>query len=182
LYESATCHRGCRGGDHIVEALGARIYNLACGAYALISIGLYDEALNLVRSIGEIANLLSLSLFDKDKFGEWVTSSKPNRIRNFGPAKVRALLERSGIVIMDAQWYSDLCESYTHVTPQTTPNKYDLGRNVCGGIIQKEGAKKAIHQLTDIVAVVSLYFCRYSDLDDVFKRLSTEYRSLGNAS
>jgi hypothetical protein len=79
---------------------------------------------------------------------------------------------------MDCDWYCDLCESYTHITPQTAPNRYDLGRNVCGGIILREGAKKVIEQLTHIVAVVSLYFCRYSDLDDIFETLASEYRNL----
>lgn len=179
LYLSATCHRGCRGGDHIIEALGARIYNLAYGANALTSIGLYDEAQSLIRSIGEIGNLLSLSMFQPEKFGEWIASSKPDRIKKFGPAKVRSLLEANGILLMDKDWYSELCESYTHATPQTSPNKYDLERNVCGGIVQRTGVQTVIEQLTNIVAVVSLYFCRYSSLDDIFERLASDYQSLG---
>ena len=178
LYTSATCHRGCRSEDHIIEVLGARVYNLAYGSYSLISIGLYDEALNLVRSIGEIANLLSLRMFEEDKFDEWVKSNKADRIRNFGPAKVRKLLEKNGIVIMSQDWYGGLCEAYTHVTPDTAPNKYDINKNVCGGIVQPEGARVAINQLTEIVAMVSLYYCRYSDLMDLFDRLWSEFREL----
>ena len=71
LYTSATCHRGCRGGDHVIEALGARIYNLATGAYTLISVGLYDEALSLVRSIGEIGNAATQG---------WMTFSRSWRV------------------------------------------------------------------------------------------------------
>jgi len=40
LYMSASCHNGCRSEDHIIEALGARVYNLAFSSYSLISIGL----------------------------------------------------------------------------------------------------------------------------------------------
>ena len=70
LYQSATCHRKCHGGGHLFERIIGRTYNLACASYSLISIGFYDEAMNLVRSIGEIANLISLSVSDKVRFQE----------------------------------------------------------------------------------------------------------------
>ena len=179
LYTSATCHRVCRGGDHIIETLGTRTYNLSLGAYSLASIGLYDEALNLVRNIGEIANLLSLSLSDKHKLEEWITSTKSERIQKFSPVKIRKLLEESrGIVLMDQSWYAELCESSTHINPGITPNKYDSRRSVCGGLIQPEGTRTAIEQLTEIVALTSLYFCRYSDLDDIFEKISLELRAV----
>ena len=175
LYLAATCHRKCWGGDHILEALAARIYNLACASYSLISIGFYDESLSLVRSIGEIANLLSLSVNDKTKFMEWIRSSKRERIAKFGPAKVRKLLAESGIVLMDGQQYSELCESYTHVTPFTKPNSFnEENRNVCGGIVQQKGIEDSVEQLTSVVGMVALFYCRYFELDDYFNRIIEE--------
>jgi hypothetical protein len=175
IYCSATCHRACRGGDHVIEALGSRVYNLAVGSYSLLCVGLYDECLNLVRSIGEVSNILSLSISDHAEFDAWLRSSKPDRLRRFSPAKIRQLIEKSGsgMLFMDGDWYSDLCEKCTHVTPQTAPNKYELGRPVCGGIVQKEGLDKALEQLTTIVTPVALYLCKYSGLDDIFERISS---------
>lgn len=61
LYEASTCNRKCFGGGHVLESLAGRVYNLASSAYILSLAGFYDEALNLIRSIGEISNLISLS-------------------------------------------------------------------------------------------------------------------------
>lgn len=170
LYIAATCHRKCWGTGHVLEALGARIYNLACASYSLISVGFYDEALALVRSIGEIANLLSLSVTDKPAFTRWVNSTKGERIRDFSPAKVRTLVEKTGVVLMDQAWYSKLCESYTHITPGAKPNNFnEHNRNVCGGMIQEGGVEAALDQLTSIVSMVSLFYCRYFELDDYFE-------------
>jgi len=60
LYLISTCSSGCRGGDHLYEYLAGRCYNLGCAAFSLIRLGYYDESLNHVRSLGEIANLQSL--------------------------------------------------------------------------------------------------------------------------
>lgn len=179
IYESSTCHRECRGGDHLIEAIGSRIYNLLIGSYSLLSIGLYDESQSLIRSVGEIANLLSLSMSNPEKFREWANSSKFDRVRNFGPAQIRKLLESSGLLIMDKEWYSHLCEEYTHITPDASPNNYDLNRNACGGIIQKEGVKKTLEQITNLSAVTALYFCAHSHLDDYFSEIQDKWSRMG---
>jgi len=43
-----------------------RAYNLGCGAYNLTIFGLYDEALSLIRSLGEIAGRLRVTHFYSD--------------------------------------------------------------------------------------------------------------------
>src|SRR5258708_29825596 len=83
LYQAATCHRKCHGGPHILESLCGRMYNLAVGAYLLAQRGLYDEALNLTRSIGEASNLIALSVIDKAALKEWLSSDKKTRLSKF---------------------------------------------------------------------------------------------------
>src|SRR5436190_18244380 len=56
LYEVGTCNQKCWGGPHLLESLCVRVYNLGVSAYLLMVRGFYDEALNLVRSIGEVGN------------------------------------------------------------------------------------------------------------------------------
>ena len=93
----------------------------------------------------------------------------------FGPAKVRAMLEQSGIVLMDKEWYSDLCESYTHIKPQTRPNNYNEDkRNICGGIVQPIGVEKTVDQLGTVVSMIALFYCRYFELDDYFELIIKE--------
>jgi hypothetical protein len=173
IYQAATCHRKCWNTGHVLEMMGARIYNLACAAYSLISIGFYDEALNLTRSIGEIANLISLSTTDKVRFREWLESSKTDRIKRFSPARVRELLSKGGMVLMDAKWYGELCEDYTHITPKAAPNFHEeLKRSIAGGIVQEAGIERALKQLTPIVGMVALLYCRYFQFDDLFGELT----------
>src|SRR5262249_22086913 len=120
LYQAATCHRECHGGPHILEALCGRVYNLGAAAYILANDGFYDEALNLVRSIGEAGNLISLSVVDKNALREWLSSDKKTRLRKFNPAEVRRALkeqEESAVLLADDDWYSRFCEKYTHITP-----------------------------------------------------------------
>ena len=57
LYRAASCQWGCHGGDHQGEWLCGRVVNQAMSALNLIRAGHYDEALMLIRGIGEIANL-----------------------------------------------------------------------------------------------------------------------------
>ena len=173
IYEAATCNRKCLGGDHVLEGIAARTYNLACSAYSLISIGFYDEALNLIRSIGEISNLLVLSATDKALWNEWKSSDKNTRIRKFTPAKVRKMLGEETPPLMDADWYSDLCESYTHLTPGADVNMHNEDqRRIAGGLIQEQGFEKALGQLEFLVSIVSLYFCKNFDLDDLFNEIT----------
>ena len=144
IYMTATCHRKCHGGPHVLESLVARAYNLALSAYTLTCRGLYDEALNLVRSIGEIANLLGLFLTNSDATKQWLNSDKNTRIRKFSPGNVRHLMksEDSILTFADKDWYSKFCEDYSHVHPGTKPNAYNVHKQgIAGGCFQEEGIK-----------------------------------------
>jgi len=181
LYQVATCHRKCFGGGHVLEALSGRIYNLATSAYQLALSGFYDEALNLTRSIGEIANLISLSVVDKTALAEWLASDTKTRITKFSPAKIRKVLEAhdSGFVIANKDWYSDFCEKYTHVTPQTRPNMHTSGGSGhVGGIHEASSLKKVLGELTTIVASVSMLVSKYADLDDMFDDIASIVRNI----
>jgi hypothetical protein len=173
LYQAATCHRKCHGHEHILEALAGRAYNLSIAAYNLTLLGLYDEALNLTRGIGEISNLVWLSVVDSTAIKEWIKSDDKTRRNKFGPARVRAALEKCGVVhaYADADWYSDLCEKYVHVTPGTQPNKHDDTSGFVGGKYQEAGFKKALEGLTGITSVLALLICRYFKFDDLFDQI-----------
>ena len=137
LYQAATCHRRCYGGGHVLESLCGRAYNLGSSAYLLASFGYYDEALNLVRGIGEIANIVSLSVLDKKSLREWLEANPNTRRKKFSPARVRRILEERGQTLMyaDSDWYAKFCELYTHVGPGTRPNLHnDAGIPVAGGV------------------------------------------------
>ena len=172
IYLSATCVENCVGGSHQIEYIGARVYNLSAASYKLITSGFYDEAQSLLRSVGEISNLISLAVHDHNSFEQWVGSDKQTRIRKFSPAKVRKLVEKAGgVLLMNQELYSKLCEEYTHLIPKVQPNNYDHDRNVCGGLAQKNGFEQSITLLGNLVFMLALFFCRHSGLENEFNKL-----------
>ena len=177
LYLAATCHRKCWGGGHVMEFMAGRVYNLACGAYSLICIAYYDEALNLTRSIGEAANLVALFHMDEHAFGKWVNATKRERIRDFGPAKVRTRLKsEGGVLLMDDDQYAELCETYTHPTPGAAPNQHnDMQRAICGGIVQGEGLRDSLNALVGMVAAIALFYAKLFRFDDLFEDLTQRF-------
>jgi hypothetical protein len=172
IYQAATCHRGCHGGGHIFESLLGRAYNLGCSAYNLTLFGLYDEALSLIRSLGEIANLVMLSAVDGPKIGEWLHANRRDRMSNFGPAKVRRMLEAKGMEpCANEEWYRDMSEGYTHVTPQTQPN-FHGGVAFVGGKYEKDGARKCFDGMLCVLGVLAMYVARFFKFDDLFAEIS----------
>ena len=153
-----------------------RAHNLGAAAYNLILLGYYDEALNLVRAIGETNNIVLLSIFDKASFARWLKSDRKTRIRAFSPVKVRLLLEAAkncAPVIADEDWYADLCEKYVHISAQTVPNFHNDRTPVVGGVFQDRGMKEALEALGQILASLALLVCRYFQYDDLTVMLLT---------
>ena len=170
LYQAATCHRKCHGGGHVLEALCGRAYNLAAAAIHLSKIGYYDEALNLVRGIGEITNLVSLSVVEEGAMQEWLNSDDKTRRNKFSPARVRERVAKSALMPMvaDYDWYSTLCEKYTHVTPKTKPNFHNEERPMCGGQFQQKGLDESLGRLAGILGILAMLICKHFQFDDLF--------------
>ena len=111
----------------MIQVISCRLYNLGCSSLLLLNSGYYDESRNILRSMGEITNLLCF--FDKypSEFKRWCNSSKKERMNNFSPATIRKKLIKKGEEIPAAyEWYSSLCEEVTHLTPLTFPNKREV--------------------------------------------------------
>lgn len=177
LYQAATCHRKCHGGGHILESLCGRAYNLSCSAYYLTIFGLYDEALNLIRSLGELTNLVMLSAIDGPKISEWVRADRKTRLAKFSPVKVRRMLEAKGIEPCATDtWYRELSEDYTHVTPGTKPNNHG-GVPYVGGKFESGGMKKCFGAMLYVLFTLGLFICRFFKFDDLFDELN---RKLGS--
>lgn len=117
----------------------------------MTSIGQYDEALSIVRSLGELCNLLAYFRLYPVEFRKWASASEKDRIKAYKPVLIRKGIEEAGqiAVPMDADVYSELCAAAVHVTPDTAPNQHstDGSRNV-GGIKQEEGEAKVLSHLS----------------------------------
>jgi hypothetical protein len=155
--------------------LCGRAHNLGAAAYQLIMTGFYDEALNLVRAIGETYNIVLLSVFDKKALTEWLHSDKKARLRNFSPVKVRLLLEASGAgvpMIVDEEWYANLCEKYVHISAETRPNTHVADQGMVGGVFQEQSMESSLATLAEILGALTLLICGYFQFDDISGMLS----------
>ena len=154
LFMLSTCKNGCAGGDHILESLLGRIVNQVVVGIMADAAGFHDEALSLLRSVGEITNLLALFRLDAKAFAQWLSASEPDRRRTFSPVKVRLAIDkhRAVTVPMDQELYNRLCEHYVHVTPSTSPNSHGPdGLSHVGGYAQELGSDEFNQTLTYIV-------------------------------
>lgn len=179
LYQAATCHRVCHGGGHILERLCGRAYNLGCSAFHLLTLGFYDEALGLVRGIGEISNIVILAAEDPNFIREWIAADARTRKKKFQPVHIRKLLEDKNSQLMYAtkEWYGELSETSVHVTPQTKPNEHD-GRAMIGGPFQREGALKVFGELSTVLCNIGLITCKWFKFDDLFEELAVSIRTM----
>ena len=181
-YRIATCEDGnrCSNGDHVVEALAARAYNLALSATLLSSVSLYDEALNSVRSLGELANVLAYLSLEPSEYPRWVLADKKTRMSKYSPSAIRLAIEKKSTFDppMDKATYAELCELSTHVHGATAPNNYGAdGRRHAGGFADQNGAAKVADLLTNTMFMVALLASRMVDRDDLFEEVVTMVRN-----
>jgi hypothetical protein len=181
IYQAATCHRKCHGGAHTFERLLGRAYNLGCGAYNLTIFGLYDEALTLIRSLGEIANLVMLSAVDGPKIKEWLHASREERLKNFSPVKIRRMIKAKGMEpCANDKWYKEMSEGYTHITPDTKPN-FHGGSAFVGGRYEKEGLTKCFAAMLYVLLMLAMFVARFFKFDDLFDEISRKMRNESDA-
>jgi hypothetical protein len=159
LYRLACCYYGCRGGDHQIEWLAGKLVNQAVSVIRLVRAAQYDEALMLIRGMGEIVNLLWLFQEDRAEMAAWKSADKKARLNQFGPGAVRHRLEKLSELgsPIDSERYSALCEIATHPTPSLAPGHYrGTGRPVLGAIIQEVGVFVCINELAYAIAMAAI--------------------------
>jgi hypothetical protein len=173
FYQAGTCYRKCWGGGHVLESLIGWAYNLSCSAYMLTMRGFYDEALNLVRSMGEIGNLLTLCTVDETATTRWLESDKKTRLKDFSPSAIRrALKEYNVYLIASDSWYEEFCEKFTHVTPGTIPNHHNsIQMGYVGGVLQEDGLAKALHEIASVTVHIAVIVAKSFEFYDLLDEL-----------
>jgi hypothetical protein len=122
--------------------------------------GFYDEALSLVRSLGEIANLLGLFFWDQNALEEWKRSDRKYRRDHFGPAKVRDRYEKLCPELpMGDESYRVLCELSTHPVPHMLPQKFNqIDHPMTGGLfMQAAGLLVVLNETAGILACIAAF-------------------------
>ena len=154
----ASCFWGCKGGDHRREMLVGRAVSTSYAAIRLMVGGYYDESLSLIRTVGEVANLVALFRVDDKALMTWKTIDERERRRLFSALKVRLALERIvGVIPITEERYSALSSFAIHVDPATMPqahNRHRLSRMV--PVLQEAGVLMCINELTIALAFIGL--------------------------
>ena len=155
----ASCWWGCDGGDHQQERLVGRAASNARATLLLLRAGYYDEALGVVRQIGELANLLWLFMNSDESFLEWRSANEKVRRRSFSAVRVRERLEGIGVLMpMDETLYGRLSGMSIHANPETTPQSHSvLAIPTMGAYFQEVGALVVLNHLASL-AGFALWF------------------------
>ena len=167
LYLVSCCHWGCHGKEHVFEHLAGRTVTNASVALRSLFHGYYDEALALVRNIGEIANLLNLFWCDGDRTREWLDANEGTRRQTFSPGGIRGMLrDNNALVPFDDDHYGFLCRTAVHPVPHQAPNTYsEHGRPVLGAVFQERGFSLSFWNLLWATAMVCGPLAKIAILD-----------------
>ena len=160
LYRLSTCHWGCKGNPHTVEHLVGRVVNQSLSAWRLSQFGFYDEALSLVRTAGEIGNLLCVFLGNRELLKEWGEANEKKRRTEFSPINVRLKLEKLGAPIpVNETRYRTLSQSSTHPSPTVGPqSRYTpTGQSFIGGSVQIAGFLITLNEISFVLIPVGLF-------------------------
>jgi hypothetical protein len=169
----SSCVWFCPGDSdtHVLERLIGRAVNHARGAISLTFGGFYDEALVLVRGVGEIANLLTLFHLKPESFDHWKSMEERARRREFSPYKVREELRKFDTPIrVSDEVYSGLSGRGVHANPGTSPQTYDLGRPKSGGYFQEVGFFICQNELATALTFLTFGATQLSGIDKPLKR------------
>lgn len=159
LYRMGACWWGCRGGDHLVEYIVGRSSSTALAALSLMRFGYYDEALSLVRNVGEAANLLALFNRENSSLEKWRSSNDRSRKSQFSPVKVRLAVEKlglKGLGIIDEARYRKLSTVGTHLSPQTKPQNFNpMGVATLGALFQEIGVLVTLNEIATAIGFLA---------------------------
>ena len=173
----ASCWWGCASQSHTHEHVVGRALSNARAVLTLMKSGFYDEALGLVRQLGETGNLLLLFVRHTLSFQEWESATGTERRRRFSPVKVREkLAESEGAFPMDQETYQLLSELSAHLNPSTKPQSMNIFRlPTLGGHFQQESTLIVLNELSGIVGWILW-------LGPIFVRPPTDRQVFADAS
>jgi hypothetical protein len=157
----ASCFWNCPGPGyeaHALPYLVGRAASLGRAALRLMRFGFYDEALSLVRSLGEIGNLFMLFHLSPSSIAEWRSSDFEARRDRYKPGDVRRKIGKlGGTVPMDEAKYARLCKISTHPVPDLRPQLFNPhGVVTAGARFQEAGVLVVLNETAAMELIVVL--------------------------
>jgi len=178
LSQLASCAWGCSGGTHLKENLIRRFANYCFATIRLNNLGFYNEALALIRSGGELANLIALFSSERGEFEEWSAITSSERWDKFKPEKIRAKLNEFSIPeIMSHETYSELCGISIHPSIEFALMSHQENGNVfIGSEFSRDAIISIYNELTSILSkiltCISAFMAVDIELDKTLQEVS----------
>jgi hypothetical protein len=162
LERAATCFGRCRGGDHRAEFMAGRVVSSCQACLLLMSSGYYDEALSIIRGLGEIANLMAMFVKDSFQFERWKTIDEKTRRRDFAAVRVRLWLEQnSAPLVVDEKRYGILSAYSIHASPNALPQAHNQhGNGMICPVYQEAGFLLCLNELGRSMAFIGVFSAR----------------------
>lgn len=159
LDQLSSCWWGCAEGDHAVEYLVARVIGSIRASIQLARAGLYDEALNALRTAGEIVNLLTLMKADDALLGQWRSAATAReRYQLAKPSHVIGRLADlgCGAISLGLEKY-DLLSRISHGNTTSAPQAYNaIGLPLTAGRLQPAGFLVVLNEAALLAALAIL--------------------------
>ncbi len=134
-----------------LKLIAVRLFNDLAAATKLVAAGYYQVALNPIRDVLEICNLLRLFAEDESHVLKWLNTSEENLINTYGPGQVRKMLaefdRRDGI----GEWrrrdvYKMFSKYGTHFSVESMRVLVDGERIVSGPYRSPKACKAVLHE------------------------------------
>ena len=123
----ASCRWSCRESSHLEEHLIDRALSNLLAAHRLLRIGYFDQAGNIIRQIGETANLFYLFMESNASYLEWQNASEKARREKFSPRQVRSRLTTLSLPqLWDNKMYQLFSRAFVHVSPSIEPRNHKV--------------------------------------------------------
>ncbi|MCY4393235.1 MAG: hypothetical protein OXE43_14500 [Chloroflexi bacterium] len=187
LERIGSCWWGCRGGDHQDEYLVGRAASNAKAALLLLRTGYYDEALGLVRQVGETSNLIALFVQSADLHAKWRSAGDADRRREFSPVNVRKGLQSLEFPLpIDSEMYGLLSGRAVHPHSEHAPQSHNVdGRPTQGAVFQEAGALVVLNELAGqvgyLIGLAQMFVGPQPDGKAVFEAALDLIESVGKA-
>ncbi len=170
LCRMGSCYWGCSG-EHTITYLCCLVSSNGHAAVRLLRMGYYDESLLLIRSIGEVANLLELFAKDSNALAKWrqARESQESVRKEFSPFEVRKRLEEltGDPPPVDKKRYSLLSERSVHAYPNMAPQSFNLLDAPTNGLVpQQIGLTVCLNELARSLAKACDAAIALFDFDD----------------
>jgi hypothetical protein len=149
----SSCWWHCPGGDHSVQYLVARVVGSLRAALRLMRAGLYDEALNALRT-SAVVNLLRLFALEPELLDRWRAAEEATRFGMARPTQVIKRLRAAGLPNpLDGERY-DLLSRIAHGNMSHAPQAYNaIGLPLTAGHFQEAGRLVVLNESATIGSI-----------------------------